>query len=159
MKLPIKHLTLPLLVLSLFVYSSCETDDDPVPEQFEVSYDIDEHEESGVFGTITFRKEGEASTFIRVEMDGTQTGGVHPVRIHSTDPEFTGPPVLELPPVDGGTGLSEALITETADGTPITYEDWVSYDGYVVVYRSAEAMEPLAIGLIGSTDPNIPGGL
>jgi len=148
----------PLILLLLFI-TSCETDDDPIPEQFETTFSIEELDDSGVFGEITFLKTDNNSTLITVRLDGTQTGNSHPVRIHSTSPEQEGPVVRQLNPVNGSTGISQTLVTVLADGTATTYEDWVSFDGYVLIHESEENMEmQIALGLLGENIPNIPGG-
>jgi hypothetical protein len=150
--------TLPLILLLLF-NSSCETDDDPIPEQFETTFSIEEIDDSGVTGEITFAKTEDNRTLITIDLNGTQAGNTHPVRIHSTSPEQDGPVVVELNPVVGATGRSETLVSVLDDGTATVYEDWVSFDGYVLIYESEANLDTqLAIGLLGSNIPNIPGG-
>lgn len=147
------------LLLSIFIFTSCETDDDPIPEQFETTFPIDQLDDSGVFGEITFLKTDANSTLITVRLEGTLAGNSHPVRIHSTSPEQDGPMVRELNPVNGSTGLSETLVTVLEDGTATTYENWVSFDGYVLVHESEANIETqIALGLLGENIPNIPGG-
>lgn len=154
----INRLIIPLL-FSLLLFCSCETDDDPIPERFEATYAIDEINDSGINGEITFLKTDENSTLITVKLNGTVAGNTHPVRIHSTSPEQEGPVVRELNPVNGATGQSETLVTVLADGTATTYEDWVSFDGYVLVHQSEANMDvQIALGLLGQNIPNIPGG-
>jgi len=149
---------LPLFLI-LIIFSSCETDDDPIPEQFEATFPIDQLDDSGVFGEITFFKNDDNSTLITIRLEGTQAVDRHPVRIHSTSPEQDGPVVRELNPVNGATGLSETMVSVLEDGTATTFEDWVSFDGYVVVYESEENMDvQIALGLLGENIPNIPGG-
>jgi len=145
------------LVFALFI--ACETDDDPIPEQFETTFEINEIDDSGVFGEITFAKADNNNTLITVRLDGTQAGNNHPVRIHSTSPEQDGPIVRHLNPVNGATGLSETMVSVLADGTATTYEDWVSFDGYVLIHESMENIDvQIAVGLLGENIPNIPGG-
>jgi len=149
---------LPLLIILLF-NTSCETDDDPIPEQFETTFPIEELEGSGVSGDITFLKTADNRTLITISLNGTQAGDSHPVRIHSTSPEQDGPVAIELNPVIGVTGQSDTLVTDLADGTSTTYEDWVSFDGYVLIYESEDNLDiQIALGLLGGNIPNIPGG-
>ncbi|KEO72425.1 hypothetical protein [Anditalea andensis] len=147
------------LAVLFLTFSSCETDDDPIPEQFETTFPIEQIENSGVFGEITFLKTDENSTLITVRLNGTQDGNVYPVRIHSTSPEQDGPVVRELNAINGATGISETIVTDLADGTSTTYEDWVGFDGYVLILESEENLDvQIAIGLLGDNIPNIPGG-
>jgi hypothetical protein len=142
----------------LTVIFSCGRQEDPTPDEEGARYHIGEYEESGVFGNITFRKIDETSTSVTLQMEGTYAGGVHPVRIYDTEPGSGGPAISTLSPVDGGNGLSETRVSELDDGTPANYEYWVDFNGFVVVYNSEEVMEPIAIGIIGDVDPDIPDG-
>lgn len=151
-------------IISIFFLVSwgmwaCETDDDPIPQQFETTFAVEEVEGSGIMGEITFEKVNETTTRITLELTGTQSGDQHPARIHSTSPDQDGPMILELNPVLGETGRSETLVTPLEDGSPGNYEEWVSFDGYVMVHRDMETLSPpIAIGLLGDNIPNIPGG-
>lgn len=154
----INRILIPLL-LFMFTFSSCETDDDPIPQQFEATFPIDELDDSGIFGEVTFLKTDDNSTLISIRLSGTQPGDRHPVRIHSTSPEQDGPVVRELNPVNGATGQSTTLVTNLEDGTATTYEDWVSFNGYILIHESEENMDiQVALGLLGENIPNIPGG-
>ncbi|HSJ69284.1 MAG TPA: hypothetical protein VK921_16505 [Anditalea sp.] len=153
----LKHI-LPLLLI-IFLISGCETDDDPIPEQFEATFPIDEVEDSGISGDITFFKTDNNTTLITIKLNGTVAGDIHPVRIHSTSPDQDGPVVKRLNSINGATGLSETLVTDLEDGTVTTYEDWVSFNGYVLVLQSEENINvQVALGLLGDNIPNIPGG-
>lgn len=147
----------------IFIWSwgmwACETDDDPIPQQFESTFPILEVDGSGVMGEITFFKESETSTRIIIELLGTHSEDQHPARIHSTSPDLEGPMVLELNPIDGQTGRSETLVSPLADGSPGNYEEWVGFDGYVLVFQDMLNLNThIAIGLLGENIPNIPGG-
>ena len=144
---------------SILVLSSCETDDDPIPEQFETTYAIEEVENSGVFGNITFKKSGEDATIIIIELEGTVAGVNHPANLFNTSPEKEQPAFLALNPVDGASGRSETVVTILDDGSRTTYEDWVGFDGYVTIQESMENPDAnIAIGFLGENIPNIPGG-
>jgi len=150
--------TLPLIFF-LLIFTSCETDDDPIPEQFETTFPIEPIEDSGVSGEITFLKTSDNLTRITISLNGTSAGVMHPARIHSTSPDQVGPVVVELNPVNGSTGQSETLVSVLDDGTSTVYEDWVSFDGYVLIYESdLNPDTQVALGLLGENIPNIPGG-
>jgi hypothetical protein len=52
---------------------------------------------------------------------------------------------------DTGDGQSFTTVTETDDGTPVTYEDLIAYDGYINIHLSAENLATVvAQGEIGA---------
>lgn len=138
-----------LLTAGLFVMS-CE-DDDVIAPNNKISYTLSELDASGVSGTVTFRKQNDSTTMITVQLTGTEAGNSHPAHIHANNASQGGPIVLDFNPVDGATGMSETSVTRLNDGTPITYEELVDYNGHVNVHKSAtELAIMLAQGDIGS---------
>ena len=139
-----------LMVFSLFI--GCEDDDEPQSQnQNETTYPLAELEGSGVSGTVTFAKMDDATTRITIELTGTVDGDMHPAHIHSGNASTGGPIVLNFNPVDGATGRSETIVTELNDGTPITYEELIAFDGHVNIHKSAmDLSDMIAQGNIGS---------
>jgi hypothetical protein len=149
MKNSIKFLALGLLAAVLFL-ASCEDDDDQ-PNVVETSYKLGELDASGVSGNVTFRKIDNASTLIIVQLDGTKAGDSHPAHIHANNAATGGPIVVDFTPVNGESGRSETTVTALKDGTPITYEGLLQYNGHVNVHKSAaEITIMIAQGNIGS---------
>jgi hypothetical protein len=154
-------------MLGLFVvlcFAGCKNyDDDATPQNNSQSYTLSELDSSGVSGTVTFTKVNTESTKINIQLMGTQAGNSHPAHIHSGKASEGGPIVLDFNPVDGATGKSETMVTQLNDGTPITYEELIKFNGHVNVHKSAtELAVMIAQGNIGanstSTTPNPSGG-
>ncbi len=115
------------------------------------TYTLSELDSSGVRGTVTFMKQDEKTTKITINLTGTQTGNTHPAHIHANKASDGGPIVLDFNPVDGATGMSETVVTKLNDGTPITYEELINYNGHVNIHKSqAELAVMIAQGNIGS---------
>src|SRR5690606_12854866 len=111
-----------------------------------------------ISGQVTFTKIDASSTLILIELEGTTAGNTHPAHIHANSASEGGSIVIGLSSVDGATGMSETTITQEDDGTPITYEGLLTYDGYVNVHLSPSALSTLiAQGNIGSNDAGNPG--
>lgn len=140
-----------LLMVGLLV-SGCKDDDNDVMNQAnEKTYTLSELDSSGVSGTVTFAKQDENTTKITVRLTGTQAGNSHPAHIHANKASEGGPIVLDFNPVDGATGMSETVVTKFNDGTPVTYEELINYNGHVNVHKSAtELAVMIAQGNIGS---------
>jgi hypothetical protein len=82
---------------------------------------------------------------------GTAAGNSHPAHIHANNAVTDGPIVLDFNPVDGATGKSETSVTMLNDGTAITYEQLIAYNGHVNVHKStAEIGVIITQGNIGS---------
>lgn len=140
-----------LLVVGLLM-SGCKDDEDDVMNQAnEKIYTLSELDSSGVSGTVTFTKQDESTTKVTVRLTGTQAGNSHPAHIHANKASDGGPIVLDFNPVDGATGMSETIVTQFNDGTPVTYEELIKYNGHVNVHKSAtELAVMIAQGNIGS---------
>jgi hypothetical protein len=143
-----------LLLLNVFALAGCDDEYDdneaPTPSE-ERSYKLDQLDNSGVSGTVSFKKIDDQTTQIVVQLTGTQAGNTHPAHIHSGAAGSGGPIVLDFNPVDGGTGKSETMVTQMNDGTAVTFEDLVAFDGHVNVHLSAAQLNVMiAQGNVGA---------
>ncbi|WP_186756849.1 CHRD domain-containing protein [Echinicola salinicaeni] len=101
------------------------------------TYNLLEKAVPGISGTITFQKRVNGSTLATIDLEGTPDGGSHPAHIHSNSAAEGGPIAISFNPVDGSTGMSTTIIETNDEGTPISYEDILSMDGYVNVHLSS----------------------
>jgi hypothetical protein len=143
-------------ILFLMGTIACNDDDEP-PRLEEKIYPMTAVSDPAVSGQVTFRKEGPNTTFILIQLQGTQDGNIHPAHIHANSVAEGGPIVIDLAPVDGNTGRSETLVTAFDDGNPVTYEQLLNYNGHANVHLSMENLATLiARGNIGSNAPSAP---
>ncbi len=108
---------------------------------------------SGVNGTALFEKRKNGNSLITISLNGTLAGGVHPAVIHigSVATVGGGPVVKTLNPVDGTTGKSYTTLRTLDNGTPISYDNAMVYDGYLAIHESTLLMaNVLCQGNIGS---------
>ncbi|MEX2512198.1 MAG: CHRD domain-containing protein [Cyclobacteriaceae bacterium] len=148
------------LLLGLFT-AACEKDDE-TPQVIQKEYDMNAVSDPMIQGTITFTKESETSTVIRIQLEGTEAGNSHPAHIHRNAASEGGGIAIGLNDVTGATGISETTVTEMGDGTAINYDGLLNFDGHANVHLSPSAMSTLiAQGNIGSNsqasntnDPN-----
>jgi Cu/Zn superoxide dismutase len=118
------------------------------------TYTLNELNASGVTGTATFEKRVNGKTQITLALTGTVDGGDHPAHIHANSAADTGGIVLDLENVNGATGKSITSANALRDGTAITYDELVNYNGHINVHESPTNLGTrIAQGNIGSNVP------
>ncbi|MFA0962651.1 CHRD domain-containing protein [Roseivirga sp. BDSF3-8] len=146
---------LGIFLILPFVFASCDDDDDGNVNPDDgltgevVIYNLDERNGSGVSGTATFAERNDGSAIITLDLDGTSAGNSHPAHIHMNTAAETGAIVISLDAVNGDDGMSVTEVDETDDGTDISYEELIVYDGYINVHLSASDLTVVAQGDIG----------
>lgn len=146
-------------MIVMVCFAGCGSDDEEQPREIKTSYAMGPVSNPEISGTITFTKIDAASTLVTIELNGTASGDVHPTHIHANAASEGGPIVIDLNSVDGATGISETTVTQLDDGTAITYEGLLSFDGHANVHLSPAMMSTLiAQGNVGSNHSGGNGG-
>ena len=144
-----------LFSVSLFLFN-CNNDDEmviPLPTGNSVTYDLSTKAVAGISGTATFVENSDASVTILLDISGTPAGGSHPAHIHFNTAAEGGDIALSLEPVNGDTGKSEITVSALNDGTAVTYNQLLNFDGYINVHLSASDLGTIvAQGDIGQND-------
>ena len=131
-------------------FSGCDDDSGPSLTGDNTVYTLNPRSNPAISGNVTFSKQSDNSVLITIQLSGTQAGGNHPAHIHADNAVDGGTIVLDLENVDGATGRSETVVTAFNDGTPVTYEELIAFDGHVNVHAGADNMSTLiAQGDIG----------
>jgi hypothetical protein len=136
-----KHLYNLLRIAMLFsvtslTLSSC-SDDGPSLTGDSQTFVLNSVSNPNIAGTVTFAERDDSKTLITVQMIGTQPNAKHPAHIHANTAAEGGGIVLDLTDVNGSTGKSETVVGALNDGTVISYDDLINFDGYVNVHASA----------------------
>jgi hypothetical protein len=116
------------------------------------SYALDTVGAFGVFGTALFSKRVNGNTLVSISLTGAIAGGTYPAAIHlgSVATVGGGPVVKTLTAIDGTTGKSFSNIRTLDNGTVITYDNLLVYDGYLAVTQSAITPVTICQGNIGT---------
>ncbi len=146
-----------MLALPVMLFTSCDEDDDFATAVEETdrtgtstTYDLVSKSDPSISGTATFYQNSDNSTFVKLNLQGTPDGGMHPAHIHFNSAAEGGDIAISLEPVDGSTGFSDTEVTALDDGTAITYEELINFDGYINVHASPDDLSTLvAQGDIG----------
>ena len=143
-------------IVSVILFSGCnDDDDDPAPQLTGNSetYTLSGVSNPAISGTVTFAERDDDKVLITIQLNGTQSGATHPAHIHANSAAEGGGIVLDLTAVNGADGKSETAVETLNDGTPISYEDLLSFDGYVNVHLSESDLATLvAQGDIGENE-------
>jgi Cu/Zn superoxide dismutase len=143
------YLTMGALTLMTL---SCEEEDGPMlpdPTGNTMSYDLMSVSDPGISGTATFTELDDGSTQLIIDLNGTSRG-THPAHIHMNTAAEGGDIAVSLTPVDGSTGMSETIIETLDDGTSISYDQLLDFNGYINVHLSSSDLATLiAQGDIG----------
>jgi len=120
-----------------------------------ISYTLGEFGVSGVSGTAVFAKRENGISLVTISLNGTIANGTHPAAIHigSVATVGGGPVTKTLNPVNGVTGKSYTNLRTLDDGTPVSYDNVLVYDGYLAIHQADIVMEVvLCQGNIGSNN-------
>lgn len=142
------------ILMSAFVVA-CDDDDDATPGFTGESktYNLSSVSNPDITGTVKFAERSDDATVITIDLDGTTSGNTHISHIHKNAAAETGDIILDLNAIDGGTGMSETVVTELNDGTSISYDELLMLNGYVNVHASATDLTTLiAQGDIGENE-------
>ncbi|SEE47715.1 CHRD domain-containing protein [Polaribacter dokdonensis] len=116
-------------------------------------YTLNEKDVAGIMGTATFYKRVDGSSLAVLDIENTVAGEMHPSHIHENDAATGGPIAFSFNPVNGDTGLSMTQVEELDDSTAITYDEILTFDGYINVHLSATQLSTIvAQGNIGSNE-------
>jgi hypothetical protein len=106
-----------------------------------------------ISGTATFTKFTDNSITVALELQNTPAGGQHPAHIHFNTAAEGGGIAITLGTVNGDTGTSSINFKTLDDGSAITYEELLDFDGYINVHLSAEELGTIvAQGDIGQNE-------
>jgi hypothetical protein len=116
-----------------------------------VVYPLTSISDPGISGNATFAQRKNGFTLITIQLDGTSPGGNHPSHIHENDAATGGGILLSLTNVDGANGISQTSASILDDGTAITYDEFLTFNGYINVHLSEQDLATLiAQGDIGA---------
>jgi len=136
--------------------TSCNEDEDfnlPLPNGNTTVFDLNEKAVTGISGKATFVENEDASITVVLDISGTPANGVHPANIHFNSALEGGAIALSFNPVDGNNGKSVTTFTTLDDGTPVSYNDMINFDGYINVHLSEDDLGTIvAQGDIGQND-------
>jgi hypothetical protein len=135
-----------ICVFVAFSVTNCASDDHITRIESSLIYEVyplTAISDPSVTGYARILKNENQSVTIELDLSGLITDQMHPAHIHFNTAAEGGNVALTLGTVNSNTGKSSVTITELDDGTPITYEELLEFDGYINVHLSSSNLDIL----------------
>ncbi|MGI9550141.1 MAG: CHRD domain-containing protein [Aurantibacter sp.] len=125
----------------------------PRPTGMSKTYTLGSVSNPDISGTAEFIALDNGSIDVEIELQNTEAGEMHPGHIHLNTAVEGGPITISLNDVDGATGMGTTNVTALDDGTSISYEALLDFDGYINIHLNENDLETLiAQGDIGQNE-------
>lgn len=118
------------------------------------TYSLSQDSASGVTGFTRFDKRKNGNTLITVDLNA---GVVLPAGLYAAHINLGSVATIGIPenkktlnPVDGATRISMTNVRTLNDGTIISYNNWMVYDGFMTIYNATDSTNVISLGNIGS---------
>lgn len=162
MKIKLRVTHVLTILIGFFLFVACNNDDNGTPmldppaematEIASKTFTLGSVSDETISGTAKFATFSNDSTVVELALTNT-TAGSHPAHIHFNTAAEGGDIAIDLTAVDGANGQSSTYVTTLKDGTAISYQELLDYDGYINVHLSTDDLETLlAQGDIGQNE-------
>lgn len=137
-----KTLKYLFLCISITLFTNCSDDDasEQITSIASEIFNIEAFGDSNIFGTIEYFKNSNSTITIEVNLVGTESNQSYPAKIaFDTAADYDGANsqvAINLVPIDGNSGKSRTTFSTLEDGTTISYEALLDFDGNIVINQS-----------------------
>lgn len=119
------------------------------------TYTLNAVSNNAISGTAKFTKRVSGETLVSISLTGTTVGVSSPAHIHLNTAAQGGAIAIDLTSIIGATGKSETSVSKLNNGTTITYDELLNFNGYINVHQSASNLATIiAQGNIGANAVN-----
>ena len=120
------------------------------------TYTLNAVSNNAISGTAKFTKRVSGETLVSISLTGTTAGVSSPAHIHLNTASQGGAIAIDLTSITGATGKSETNVNKLNNGTTITYDELLNFNGYINVHQSASNLATIiAQGNIGANAGNM----
>jgi small nuclear ribonucleoprotein (snRNP)-like protein len=103
------------------------------------TYTLDSLGTKGLKGTATFTKRVGGHTLVALEVKGTAAGKTHLASFHANSAVEGGDVVKSLNSINGATGKSLTTVRTLNNGTAVSYDQLMDFDGYINIHLDETA--------------------
>ncbi|WP_417199375.1 CHRD domain-containing protein [Bizionia sp.] len=143
-------------ICSTLTFTNCASDDNITELESKListTYTLDPVSDPAVIGDARMIKNEDASITIEIKLSGTLPGETYPTNLRVNTAAEGGTVAISLESLNGTTGRSTTRFTTLDDGTEITYEDLLEFDGFIdVLLNNNSPAIVLAQGDIGQNE-------
>jgi hypothetical protein len=149
-----KKITLLFLVVGFAFLAGCSNSEESSNLASKV-YQLRYTDDPSLLGKVTFTENSDGSTTVFLELNGT-SDDVHPAYIYYNNLTQGGPIAITLNAIDCDCEDSTTLVSKLDNGTAISFEQLLTFNGHIKVHQSSSEMETILLqGNIGSNGNNI----
>ena len=141
----------PLILLALYAVSMLTACNEELPDVSGKNriYELSSITDDRIDGQVTIRERNDGTTQLELSLNGIRPEAVHPAYIHFNTALEGGGIAITLTPVDGNSSSSVTEISKLDNGSPITYDELVSFDGHLNVQMDGNQGTVVTQGDIG----------
>ncbi|MFC5195720.1 CHRD domain-containing protein [Bizionia hallyeonensis] len=143
-------------ICSTLTFTNCASDDNITELESKListTYTLNPVSDPAVIGDARMIKNEDASITIEIKLSGTLPGETYPTNLRVNTAAEGGTVAISLESLNGTTGRSTTRFTALDDGTEITYEDLLEFDGFIdVLLNNNSPAIVLAQGDIGQNE-------
>ncbi len=100
-------------------------------------------------GTVIFRERTDQSVTIEIAMQPTGSGGTHPAHLHHGTFDIADAEMAAmLTPVDAATGQSTTTFGQLLDGTTVSYQQLMDFDGSIKIHLDDGANKAVVLAAV-----------
>ncbi len=143
-------------IFSILTFTNCAGDDnisELESKLISTTYTLNPVSDPAIIGDARIIKNEDASVTVEIVLSGTLMGETHPANIRLNTAAEGGAVAVSLARVNGTSGRSTTTFSTLDDGTEITYEELLEFDGFIDVrLNSSSPVIVLAQGDIGQNE-------
>jgi len=108
-------------------------------------YDLFGKNDPDLKGEVHIQERKSGEVLITVMIEGNAGPEDHPVHIHADNAVDGGSIVISLNAIDASTGMSKTHVSETDNGTEISFNELKEFDGHVNVHKSETELQTVIL--------------
>tara|TARA_R110002051_G_C8521575_1_gene468058 strand:- start:7 stop:456 length:450 start_codon:yes stop_codon:yes gene_type:complete len=145
-----KKYTFLFIALVMVILTGCSKDDNSETSIVSRVFQLNAVSNSNISGTATFIIKENGITEVVLQISNSSTD-IHPAKIYLNDATTGGEAVITLTSIDCDCESSTTMVSKLDNGTALSYEELVNFNGHLKIHQNANHMEVvIAQGNIGA---------
>jgi hypothetical protein len=138
-----------LLIVLALIFTSCSKDSATDVILDKNVFALSPFSNSNISGNVSFVKYEDGRTEVILQINNSSKD-IHPAFIYANSLAEGGAVALTLAPIECDCEESITIVSKWDNGTPVTYEELIAFDGHIKIHQNADNLEVvIAQGNIG----------